>query len=58
MHLCKLKLKNKDSITIHICIDMYMYISNILETFAPPTPKTKCNDPSEKAIIKITVDVN
>lgn len=55
-HLCKLKLKSKDSITFHICNDMYYYISNILETFAPP--QKKCNDPSEKAIIKITVDVN
>lgn len=58
MRLCKFKLQNKDSVTFHICIDMY--ISNILETFAPPPPKKKpkCNDPSEKAIIKITVDVN
>lgn len=38
-HLCKLKLKSKDSITFHICNDMYYYISNILETFAPPQKK-------------------
>lgn len=56
MHLRKFKLQNKDSVTFDICIDMY--ISNIFETFAPPPPQPKCNDPSEKAIIKITVDVN
>lgn len=59
MRLCKFKLQNKDSVTFDICIDMY--ISNIFETFAPPPTqkkKPKCNDPSEKAIIKITVDVN
>lgn len=36
MHLRKFKLQNKDSVTFHICIDMY--ISNIFETFAPPPP--------------------
>lgn len=55
MHLRKFKLQNKDSVTFDICIDMY--ISNIFETFAPPPPNPNAMN-SEKAIIKITVDVN